>query len=101
MVSLYAKAEFVVAAEQLDYLCYSHDLRALSPKVIATVRDYVCSNSSITHDTPNAYTTLKHVLLTAICRPRLITASSCWTLHTDITALLPTDTSILVNAIYL
>ncbi len=66
----YAEAEFFVANLQLNsYLCYSHILHALSPEVIATVWDKVCT---IMPDTPDAY------LLRAFCRPRSITASSCW-----------------------
>jgi hypothetical protein len=67
----YAEAEFVVANLQPNsYLCYSHVLRALSPEVIATVRDYV---RTITPDTPDAYSTLKIVLITIWPNSRLST----------------------------
>ncbi len=58
----YAEVEFIVANAQLNnYLCYSHVLRALSPEVIDTVRDYV---RTFTPDKLDAYSTLKNVLNT-------------------------------------
>jgi hypothetical protein len=92
-----------------SYLCYSHVLRALSPEVIATVRDYV---RTITPETPDAYSTLKNVLITRFSPTQI---DNCFKLldmppigdrqplayHSDIMALLPTDGYLLVNAVFL
>ena len=106
----YAEAEFVVANVQLNsYLCYSHVLRALSPEVIATVRDYV---RTITPDTPDAYATLKNVLITRFSPSQIDNCFKLWDLPpmgdkhpltylSDIMALLPTDGNLMINAIFL
>jgi hypothetical protein len=74
----YAEAEFVVANLQPNsYLCYSHVLRALSPEVIATVRDYV---RTITPDTPDAYSTLKSVLVTRFSPSQIDNCFKLWDL---------------------
>jgi hypothetical protein len=106
----YAEAEFVVANIQLNsYLCYCHVLRVLSREVIATVRDYV---RTVTPDTPDAYATLKNVLITRFSPTQI---DNCFKLldmppmgdrhplayHSDIMALLPADGNVLVNAIFL
>jgi hypothetical protein len=106
----YAEAEFLVANLQLNsYLCYSHVLRALSPEVIATVRDYV---RTITPETPDAYSSLKNVLITRFSPNQIDNCFKLWDLPpmgdrhplaylSDIMALLPTDGILLVNAIFL
>jgi hypothetical protein len=106
----YAEAEFVVANVQLNsYLCYCHVLRVLSREVIATVRDYV---RTVTPDTPDAYATLKNVLIKRFSPTQI---DNCFKLlamppmgerhplayHSDIMALFPADGNVLVNAIFL
>jgi hypothetical protein len=106
----YAEAEFVVANLQLNsYLCYSHVLRALSPEVIATVRDYV---RTITPETPDAYATLKSVLITRFSPSQIDNCFKVLDLPpmgdrhplaylSDILALLPSDGNLMINAIFL
>jgi hypothetical protein len=74
----YAEAEFVVANLQLNsYLCYSHVLQALSPEVIPTVREYVCT---IRMETLDAYTTLKSVLITRFSPSQIDSCFKLWDL---------------------